>query len=340
MNIIYFGTPQFAVSPLAKLIQHPNITVSAVVTQPDRRRGRGTKLIPSPVKALALQQDIPVWQPNRLKKDADTLERLRHSQADAFVVVAYGQLLSQEILDMPRLGCINGHGSILPEYRGAAPIQWCLYHGASETGITTMFMDAGMDTGPMLLKSTIPIKLSDNAHDLAESLSEVTADLLIETIIGLEQGTIQPQPQDNDQATYAPLLSKEDFLIDWSRPSIALHNQVRGFYPNCVTTLRDQPLKIKASIPLDANTVTCLASEYPAIGVDFKGLLETLSQQNVQPGVIVDILKNVGPIISTGDGFLIVLEVQLAGKKTQSGWDFANGSRLDVGEKLISPATW
>lgn len=252
MRIVYFGTPQFAVPSLEAFLQHPDVEVVAVVTQPDKRRGRGSKVLPSPVKAIATAAHLPVWQPRRIKKDQTTLTALRDLAADAFVVVAYGQILSPEILAMPRLGCINGHGSLLPAYRGAAPIQWCLYHGESETGITTMCMDAGMDTGPMLLKRTLPVGLLDTAQDLAVALAALTAPLLIETLQLLEAGTLTPTPQPDAQATYAPLIQKSDFQLDWSRSAIALHNQVRGFYPNCVTQFRGHDLKVLATVPLGA----------------------------------------------------------------------------------------
>ena len=159
MQVIFFGTPQFAVPTLQKLLDHPRFNVIEVVTQPDKRRGRGKQLIPSAVKKIALNHNIPIWQPKRIKKDQDTLSQLKNSQADAFVVVAYGQILSLEILQMPKVGAINVHGSILPQYRGAAPIQWCLYNGDRQTGITTMLMDEGMDTGDMLLKAYTDINL-------------------------------------------------------------------------------------------------------------------------------------------------------------------------------------
>ncbi|MEB3335835.1 MAG: methionyl-tRNA formyltransferase, partial [Leptolyngbyaceae bacterium] len=206
MRVIFFGTPHFAVPSLERLIADPECEVLAVVTQPDKRRGRGNQLDPSPVKAIALAHNLPVWQPKSIKKSDETLTQLAESQADAFVVVAYGQILSQRILDMPKLGCINAHGSLLPKYRGAAPIQWSLYHGEAETGITTMLMDAGMDTGPMLLKASTPIGLLDQAQELAQRLAALSADLLVETLLKLEQQTIQPIPQDPDQATYAPLI--------------------------------------------------------------------------------------------------------------------------------------
>ncbi|MEM8614574.1 MAG: methionyl-tRNA formyltransferase, partial [Cyanobacteria bacterium P01_H01_bin.105] len=203
MKVVYFGTPQFAVPSLIRLLKDPDFEVIAVVTQPDKRRGRGSKVTPSPVKVVATEADIPVWQPQKIKKDADTLNFLSTSQADAFVVVAYGQILSQEILDMPRLGAINGHGSLLPTYRGAAPIQWSLYHGEAKTGVTTMLMDAGMDTGPMLLEETIPIGLLDNAWTIAETLSKLTAELLLSTLHKLDGQAIRPLPQTEEYATYA-----------------------------------------------------------------------------------------------------------------------------------------
>jgi methionyl-tRNA formyltransferase len=329
MKLVFFGTPQFAVPSLERLMGHPAFEVLAVVTQPDKRRGRGNELSPSPVKTVTVEKNIPIWQPRRIKKDPETLEKLRSVGADAFVVVAYGQILSQEILDMPRLGCVNGHGSILPKYRGAAPIQWCLYHGETETGITTMLMDAGMDTGAMLLKATTPVALLDNAFDLAATLANLTADLLVETLLGLEGGTINPVPQDDQQATYAPLIQKADYQLDWSRSALALHNQVRGFYPNCVTMFRDSLLKVRATVPLNG-VVAELPAEIREVASEWEGW-----QQGV-PGTLVGFLKNQGAVVETGSGLLLLREVQPAGKRIQSGWDFVNGMRLQVGEQLIS----
>jgi methionyl-tRNA formyltransferase len=311
MKIVFWGTPEFAVPTLAALIATPEFEVVAVVTQPDRRRGRGNELSPSPVKALALAHNLPVWQPDRVKKDAPTLELLRSAQADCFVVVAYGQLLSQEILDMPRYGCVNGHGSLLPEYRGAAPIQWCLYHGATETGMTTMLMDIGMDTGAMLLKSVLPIGPLDTAPDLAAKLSQQCADLMVQTLPGLVAGTLIPIPQDHTAASNAPLIQKADYKLDWSKSAIDLHNQIRGFYPNCITGFRGSVLKI----------------------------LNTLPQPDLEnagvPGTVVAIDKTAGILVQTGAGLLLLTQVQPAGKRLQTAIDFANGVRLEVGECCI-----
>jgi methionyl-tRNA formyltransferase len=327
MKVVFFGTPQFAVPSLERLLEHPAFEVLAVVTQPDKRRSRGNQTTPSPVKTVALAHHLPVWQPTRVKKDAETLQLLQPG-ADVFVVVAYGQILSQEILDIPKLGCINVHGSILPKYRGAAPIQWCLYHGETETGITTMLMDAGMDTGAMLLKAVTPIQLLDNAQDLASRLAGLGADLLVETLLKLERQEIQAIPQDESIATYAPLIKKQDYSLDWSRPAIALHNQVRGFFPNCVAMFRGQVLKISITVPLSAAYLSELPPESRL--QDWSAL----STQSGCPGKVVSIAKGIGPVIQTGDGLLLLLRVQLAGSRPQSGWDFANGSRLSVGEVL------
>lgn len=326
MRIVFFGTPQFAVPSLNALIAAPDVEVCAVVTQPDKRRSRGKKQLPSPVKAAAVDAEVPVWQPKRLKKDPDTLDKLRQAAVDVFVVVAYGQLLSAELLDMPRLGCINGHGSLLPKYRGAAPIQWCLYHGETETGMTTMLMDEGMDTGAMLLKSHLDIGLLDNAWDVAAQLADQCAELLLETLRRGDRDALDPVPQDDDAATYAPLIRKADYRLDWGRSAIALHNQVRGFYPNGVTEFRGEPLKVKATVPLSLADRTALPEEMVA--------LAEMEVPSGQPGEVVAIAKNFGAIVATGDGLLLLHEVQRAGKKAQSGWDFANGTRLEVGERL------
>ncbi|BAY32857.1 methionyl-tRNA formyltransferase [Nostoc carneum NIES-2107] len=332
MKIVFFGTPQFAVPTLEKLLHHPEIEVLAVVTQPDKRRERGNKLTPSPVKTLATSLNIPVWQPQRLKKHTATLTKLKESGADAFVVVAYGQILSQAILDMPKLGCINVHGSILPQYRGAAPIQWCLYNGELETGITTMLMDAGMDTGAMLLKATTPIELLDNTYNLAERLATIGADLLVETLFKLQQQELTPIPQDDSAATYAPLIQKQDYGLDWSKSAMQLHNQIRGFYPNCTASFRNQVVKITATVPLGCAHSYQLPPELAKI-LDKLPDLSTLSGS---PGEVVSITKGIGAIVQTGEGMLWLREVQLAGKRPQSGWDFVNGTRLTVGEMFAN----
>jgi methionyl-tRNA formyltransferase len=330
MKIVFFGTPDFAVPTLEKLLENKDFQVMSVVTQPDKRRERGNKLTPSPVKAFATDHHIPVWQPERVKKDVETLTKLKQIEADIFVVIAYGQILSKKILDMPKLGCINVHGSILPQYRGAAPIQWSIYNGEKETGITTMLMDRGMDTGDMLLKATIPIQLLDNAQVLAEKLAITGADLLIETLYKLERQEVTPIPQDHTAATYASLIQKPDYNLDWGQSSIQLHNQIRGFYPNCTATFRNQALKITATVPLEDAYIHELPEPLPEKIHKIPNLSTILGQ----PGEVVNITKGLGAIVQTGVGLLLLREVQLTGKRPQSGWDFVNGTRLTVGEVM------
>lgn len=334
MRIVFFGTPQFAVPSLERLCAYTDFDVVAVVTQPDKRRGRGGKVTPSPVKAIASETACPIWQPVKIKQDEPVLENLRNVQADAFVVVAYGQILSPEILDLPRLGCINAHGSILPTYRGAAPIQWSIHQGESATGVTTMLMDAGMDTGPMLLKQTIPIGLLDTAWEVAEKLASLSADLLIETLKKLEQQALKPIPQDDACATYAPLIKKADYTLDWSKSAIALHNQIRGFFPSCATQFRGNALKITATLPLGPDYWSQLPTDLQSLETDWTAFIGQESQTRPQPGEIIHLLKGQGPVIQTGEGHLLLRQVQPAGKRSQSAWDFANGNHLKVGECL------
>ncbi|MEG4275504.1 MULTISPECIES: methionyl-tRNA formyltransferase [unclassified Microcoleus] len=328
MKIVFFGTPDFAVPTLSSLLSHPEFEVVGVVTQPDKRRGRGNQLMPSPVKDVALNHSIPVLQPQRIKKDAETIAKLREAQADVFVVVAYGQILSQEILDIPNLACVNVHGSILPKYRGAAPIQRCIYDGEKETGITTMLMDAGMDTGAMLLKAFAGISLLDNADSLADRLAEVGADLLIETLMKLRDDQIEAVVQDDAEATYAPMIKSADYVLDWSKSAIDLHNQVRGFFPDCTTTFRGNSLKVIATVPVGPEYWLQMPADLRVLEREWP----VLSQLSGEKGAVVKVVKGLGAIVQTGDGLLLLREVQLAGKKVQSGVDFANGTRLAAGE--------
>jgi methionyl-tRNA formyltransferase len=330
MRIVFFGTPEFAAPSLQRLLAKPDLEVIATVTQPDKRRGRGAEMMPSAIKKIALARGLPVWQPQHLKKDKETLRQVEQAAADVFVVVAYGQLLPPAILALPKLGCINVHGSLLPKYRGAAPIQWCLYHGERETGITTMLMDEGMDTGAMLLKTRTPVGLLENGEEVASRLAQLGADLLLETLGKWERGEIEPIPQDSSQASYAPLIGKSDYELDWSLPALDLHNQVRGFFPDCLTTFRGKPLKVRATVPL---------------GEEYRGeLLPDLAKldqrcahldlSSGRTGEVVSTLKGLGAVVQTGQGLLLLREVQLSGKRPQSGGDFVNGMRLSVGEVL------
>jgi methionyl-tRNA formyltransferase len=295
MRLVFFGTPEYAVPSLAALLAEPSFEVVSVVSQPDRPQGRGQKIVPTPVHALAQEKGIPVWQPERLRKDESALRALDDLKADFFVVVAYGQILSSQVLAMPTKGCINGHASLLPKYRGAAPIQWCLYHGETETGVTTMLMDAGMDTGPMLLKSAFELPID-------WKLSGLTAELLIQTLKQFDQ--MVPEPQDSSQSSSAPLIRKEQYWLDWQGP---VHNQVRAFYPYVYTFHQKERLRILETMP------------YSAVG---------------DSGVVLEVIKNQGFVVGTGAGAVLVLQVQPASKNPQSAWDYARARGLVRGEVL------
>ncbi len=333
LNVVFFGTPQFAVPCLEALLRDDRFEVMGCVTQPDKRRGRGGKTTPSPVKAVALEQGLTVWQPPRIKKDPETLGQLDALQADVFVVVAYGQILSKQILDMPRLGCVNVHGSLLPEYRGAAPIQWSIVHGKPETGVTTMQMDEGMDTGDMLLVSKMPIGPEDTAWTVAEQMSALGAETLVKTLVALGAGTVTATPQNSEAATYAPLIKKEDYGLDWSKSALALHNQVRGFYPSCSGSFRGDAIKVLETLPLDQPELAwsggCKAAFETWAKVSEQTQPEGLGQT---PGQIIAVLKGVGAVVQTGAGPLLLRQVKPAGKKAMSGGDFVNGLRVEQGE--------
>lgn len=324
MRVVFFGTPRFALPTLGSLIEDPEFEVVAVVSQPDRPSGRGRKLQPPPIKTLAREQGIPVWQPERLRKDPDILQQLDHLQADVFVVVAYGQLLPLRVLEMPRLGCVNVHGSLLPAYRGAAPIQWAVANGESHTGITTMLMDSGMDTGAILLKAKVEISPTFTSADLAEILAPLGADLLIETLHKLGAGILDPEPQDNTLASYAPLLNKTDFELNWRQPAFQLHNRIRGFYPECFTFGRKERLKVLGSHP----------PRQAQIDLTKIDVTQATATEVAQPGQILAIVKQQGVVVQTGQGSLLLTHLQPAGRKAASAWDVANGLRLQIGEQL------
>jgi methionyl-tRNA formyltransferase len=305
MRLVFLGTPAFAV-PTLEAIARAGHEVALVVTQPDRPRGRGQTAAPPPVKEAALALNLPVYQPERVRRP-EAVEQLRAIGADAMVVVGYGQIIPQNVIDLAPLGIINVHGSLLPKYRGAGPIQWAIRNGETRTGVTTMRIDAGLDTGDMLLKAETDIGADETAIELGRRLAVLGADLLVETLAGLKSGAIVPEKQDGSQATYAPLLTKEDGVIDWSRPALAIHNQVRGFqpWPGARTTFRGKVLNIWK---------TRVAPEGAASGV--------------KPW-----------IVRCGEGALELLEVQQEGRKRVSAADFANGQRLTENDRLGEAAT-
>lgn len=308
-KILFMGTPEFAVPSLERLIEQ-GFKPIAVVTQPDRPRGRGQKVLPSPVKVKAEAHRIKVLQPEKIRSP-EVQQVLAELAPDLIVVVAYGQILPESILKIPPYGCINVHASLLPRYRGAAPIQWAIINGETETGVTTMLMDKGMDTGPILLQERVPIEPEDTAGSLQDKLALRGADLLLRTLRALEEGTLHPQPQDPSQATYAPLLKKEDGLLDWRDSAQRIHCKVRGLnpWPGAYTYFNGKILKIWK---------TLLVPHY----VD-----ETASP----PGTILEIRKGEGPLIKTGEGCIILTELQPENRRIMTGEEFCRGYRITPG---------
>ncbi|SEK77681.1 methionyl-tRNA formyltransferase [Ectothiorhodospira marina] len=302
MRIVYAGTPEFAVPALKALIDSPH-TVVAVYTQPDRPAGRGRKLKPSPVKQLAQAHGIPVEQPERLRDEA-TQQMLQAHDPDLMVVAAYGLILPQAVLDIPRLGCVNLHASLLPRWRGAAPIQRALLAGDEETGITLMQMAAGLDTGDMLLKSLCPITAHDTAATLHDTLADQGADLLLQGLTALEAGSLQGKPQDEARVTYAEKLSKAEAPLDWTRRAVCLDRRVRAFnpWPVAQTLYQGQPLRL-------------WMSALPA------------GQASAAPGTVLAEGPE-GIDVATGEGLLRITRLQLPGGKPLSAREFLNGRSL------------
>ncbi len=298
LKIIFAGTPDFSVPPLRALLESEHQVV-AVYTQPDRPSGRGRKLAASPVKQLALAEDIPVRQPKNFR-DEEELERLASLRADLMVVVAYGLILPQRVLDAPRLGCINIHASLLPRWRGAAPIQRAILAGDAETGVTIMQMEAGLDTGPMLLKHHCPIGSEETAGSLHDRLSKMGAEALLAALPGIADGSLQPQVQDDALACYADKLDKAEAQIDWKRSALELDRQVRAFnpWPVAQTIYQDKMLRIWESMPLDDGA-------------------------EASPGKVIATGRE-GIDVATGDGVLRILSLQLPGKKAQPASAFLN----------------
>ncbi|MGX8943247.1 methionyl-tRNA formyltransferase [Symbiopectobacterium sp. Eva_TO] len=301
LRIIFAGTPDFAARHLEALLASPHQVVG-VFTQPDRPAGRGNKLTPSPVKVLAEQQGVPVLQPKSLRP-AENQQLVADLQADIMVVVAYGLILPQAVLDMPRLGCINVHGSLLPRWRGAAPIQRSLWAGDAETGVTIMQMDAGLDTGAMLHKLSCPITPQDTSASLYDRLAELGPQGLLTTLASLAQGTAVAEKQDDSLATYAEKLSKEEAKLDWSLSAEQLERCIRAFNPWPVSyiTIDEQPVKVWKASALDTN-------------------------HSAQPGTIISADKQ-GIQVATARGVLNLLQLQPAGKKPMSVQDLLNSRR-------------
>lgn len=308
MKIVFMGTPDFAVASLQALIDSPQHTVAGVFCQPDRPKGRGYKLAPPPVKELALAHNLAVFQPETLR-DGKALDIFENLQPDAVVVVAYGKILPKELLDFPKYGCINLHGSLLPEYRGAGPVQRSIIDGKKETGVTTMFMAQGMDTGDILLTEKTPIGPEETAGELMDRLAQIGSGLLLQTLDQLEKGVVSPTKQDENLASYAPMLKKEDGLLDFKKPGEELFNQIRGVspWPGAYAFLEGKRIKI--------HKVNYLPN---ASGIPGEiGTEETM-------------------IVFCQQGALEILELQPEGGKKMRAEDFLRGKGAFVGKKFTT----
>ncbi|MDK0563795.1 methionyl-tRNA formyltransferase [Clostridium perfringens] len=313
MKIVFMGTPDFAVPSLKKMIEKFN--VSAIVTQPDKPSGRGKKVSISPIKEVGLSNQIPIFQPEKIRTDSVIINKLKEIEPDFIIVVAYGQILTKEILDIPRLGCICLHASLLPMYRGSAPINWCLINGETKTGNTTILMDTGIDTGDMLMRSEVEISESMTAGELYNLLKINGAELLEETINGIITGKICGIKQPNDGSSYVKMLNKQMAKINWNDSSINIHNLIRGLsswpykninsLPTAYTYYRDIPVKIFKSKSLEANIID-------------------------PPGYIID-ANDEGIKVATKNGILIIEILQFPGGKPLEVKEFLKGNKIEKG---------
>lgn len=325
MRMLFMGTPDFAVPCLDALVKNGGDVVG-VVTQPDRPKGRGRQLAPSPVKVKAAQYGIPVYQPERIKT-REFVDQLKAIRPDLIVVVAFGQLLSPEILDLPSYGCVNVHASLLPMYRGAAPIHRAVINGDKETGVTTMFMDSGLDTGDMILSQPIPIAEDDTVGIVHDKLAEAGAQLLLETIDAIKRGQAPRKPQEHSKATYAEMLKREHERIDWSRDAVSIRNLIRGMnpWPGAYTTLGDKVLKVWKAEVLTGHGDAAVPG-YKAVPGD--------KAVSGDAGKVLEIIPGRGLIVQTGKERLLLQEIQLQGSRKLTVEEFLRGHPLQTGTCL------
>jgi methionyl-tRNA formyltransferase len=339
LRLVFCGTPNFAVPTLKHLLAQPDFEILAVITQPDRPRGRGHEVSFSPVKETALAASLPVFQPEKIRTP-ESEQFLRTANPDAIVIIAYGQIIPARLLTLPKFGWINSHASLLPKYRGAAPIQWAIANGETKTGITIMRIDAGMDTGEMLLQQETPIDSNETTPELATRLAEISAPLMAATLHGLRDSTIHPKPQSHGEASLAPLLKKDDGRVDWSLPAQTIFNRMRAFtpWPGSYSTFRGTPCQLLFSSTAysaasravgEMNLVCAPVESSPALRPAFS------AQPTPPPGTLT--VQNGGDLlVSCGQETLLRLSrVKLEGRKQVSALDFANGNHVQSGERFV-----
>jgi len=317
MRIVFCGTPEFAVPSLRRLLADPSFAVEAVVTQPDRPRGRGQALAAPAVKEAAIEAGLHVYQPETVRADSACDFFLR-MKPDAVVIIAYGQIVPKRLIDIPRLGWINLHASLLPKYRGAAPIAWAIVNGEIKTGLTTMQIDAGMDTGPLLLQQEMEIGANETAPELSQRLAEVGGPLIVESLLKLDRGEIRPQPQDASRATYASMIKKEHGRVEWSRTAQEIYNRIRGLapWPGAYSSFRGRLCHVWGR-------PTAAMLSLPVAG----------APANLLPGALA--VDGGTLLVACGHGTTLTVEsVQIEGRKRVTATEFLNGARLAPGDRF------
>ena len=321
MKVVFMGTPDFSVGTLEALVE-AGYEITGVVTQPDKPKGRGKQMMPTPVKEAAEKHGLPVYQPRRVR-DAEAIEEIRKMEPDVIVVVAFGQIIPKEILDMPKYGCINVHASLLPAYRGAAPIQWAVMNGDEVSGVTFMKMDEGLDTGDMLTKVEVPLAADETGGSLFDKLAAAGAKLLVETLPKLEKGEVTPEKQPEISTTeYARMIKKEDGKIDWTKSAVEIERQIRAMspWPSAFTKVNGKNLKI-----WDAKVIAMFGGD----------LFSKIPGQNpTKSAGKVWVADETGLHVKTGDGILVIEELQLEGKKRMKAADFLRGYAIEPGTRL------
>lgn len=320
MKIIYMGTPDFAVGPLEAIIEAGH-QVAMVVTQPDKQKGRGKEVSYTPVKECAIRHGIPVFQPVKIKEQ-EAAEVLRAQEADIFVVAAFGQILSEELLNMPKYGAVNIHASLLPKYRGAAPIQWVILDGEAETGVTIMQMDKGLDTGDMLLKSVVPIEKEETGESLHDKLAMAGSKLIVKALTAIEEGTIEPVKQKDEESCYAKMLTKSLGQINWQEDAVKIERLIRGLnsWPSAYTKYGNKTLKLWKGQVISEQDQSALSK------IKDQGM----EMEHIKPGTVCFVSKE-EIYVKAGKDLLNIVELQLEGKKRMTAKEFLLGRQIEVG---------